>query len=145
VILEIEHHKRSTRLIAKKLRGAGRHESLPVAHQHARWQPSETLRVLPPTHRGGASVQFKEHKHELSIRPLHHQLNYRIEANIFISFLAYALQVTLKARLKQSAKGLTPRSALEKFATIQMLDVHLPTSDGREIIMTRHTLPEKDL
>ncbi len=62
-----------------------------------------------------------------------------------MSFLSYALQVTLKARLKQSANGLTPRSALEKFATIQMLDVHLPTTDGREIIMARFTQPEKDL
>ena len=34
---------------------------------------------------------------------------------------------------------------LEKFAAVQMLDVHLPTTDGREIIMSRHTQPEKDL
>jgi transposase len=84
-------------------------------------------------------------KHDLAVRPIHHQLDHRIEAHIFISFLAYALQVTLKTRLKRSAKGLTPRSALEKFATLQMLDVHLPTSDGREIIMARYTRPEKDL
>ena len=88
---------------------------------------------------------FKELKNDLAIRPIHHQLDHRIEVHIFISFLAYALQVTLKTRLKQSAKGLTPRSALEKFATLQMLDVHLPTSDGREIIMARYTHPEKDL
>jgi hypothetical protein len=88
---------------------------------------------------------FKELKSDLAIRPVHHQLDHRIEAHIFISFLAYALQVTLKTRLKQSASGLTPRSALEKFAAVQMLDVHLPTTDGREVILTRHTQPEKDL
>ncbi len=88
---------------------------------------------------------FKELKNNLAVRPIHHQLDHRIEAHIFISFLAYALQVTLKTRLKHCAKGLTPRSALEKFATMQMLDVHLPTSDGREIIMARYTHPEKDL
>jgi len=88
---------------------------------------------------------FKDLKNDLAVRPIHHQLDHRIEAHIFISFIAYALQVTLKTRLKQSAKGLTPRSALEKFATLQMLDVHLPTSDGREIIMSRYTHPEKDL
>ena len=88
---------------------------------------------------------FKELKQDLAVRPVHHQLDHRIEAHIFISFLAYALQVTLKTRLKQSANGLTPRTALEKFATIQMLDVHLPTTDGRELILTRHTHPEKDL
>ena len=59
--------------------------------------------------------------------------------------MAYCLQVTLKARLKRSASGLTPRSVLEKFAAVQMLDVHLPTTDGREIVLTRHTQPEKDL
>ena len=88
---------------------------------------------------------FKELKHDLAIRPVYHQKDSRIEAHIFISFLAYALQVTLKARLKCSASGLTPRATLEKFATLQMLDVHLPTTDGREIIMSRHTQPEKDL
>ena len=88
---------------------------------------------------------FKELKNDLAIRPVHHQLDQRIEAHIFISFLAYALQVTLKARLKRCASGLTPRSALEKFATMQMLDVHLPTTDGREVVLTRHTHPEKEM
>ena len=88
---------------------------------------------------------FKELKCDLAVRPIHHQLDRRIEAHIFIAFLAYALQVTLKARLKRSATGLTPRAVLEKFATVQMLDVHLPTTDGREIILTRHTQPEKEL
>ena len=88
---------------------------------------------------------FKELKSDLSIRPVHHQKDHRIEAHIFISFLSYALQVTLKTRLKHSASGLTPRAAMEKFAAVQMLDVHLPATDGREIIMSRHTQPEKDL
>jgi hypothetical protein len=47
--------------------------------------------------------------------------------------------------LRKCAAGLTPRAALEKHAAVQMLDVHLPTTDGREIIMSRHTQPEKDL
>ena len=88
---------------------------------------------------------FKELKNDLGLRPIHHQLDHRIEAHIMIAFLAYALQITLKTRLRQSATGLTPRSALEKFATVLMLDVHLPTTDGREIILTRQTHPEKEL
>jgi transposase len=88
---------------------------------------------------------FKELKGDLALRPIHHQLDHRIEAHIFISFLAYALQITLKARLKQSATGLTPRAVLEKFAAVQMLDVHLPTTDGREVVLTRYTQPEKEL
>ena len=88
---------------------------------------------------------FKELKGDLAVRPIYHQLESRIESHIFISFLAYCLQVTLKARLRKCAAGLTPRAVLEKFAAVQMLDVHLPTTDGREVIMARYTQPEKDL
>ena len=58
---------------------------------------------------------------------------------------AYCLQVTLTCRLNGLAPGLTARSALAKFAAVQMIDVHLPTTDGREIILTRTTDPEPDL
>jgi transposase len=88
---------------------------------------------------------FKELKHDLAIRPIYHQKDERIEAHIFVSFLAYCLQVTLKAKLKPLAGGLTPRAVLEKFAAVQMLDVHLPTTDGRELVLTRHTEPDADL
>ena len=88
---------------------------------------------------------FKELKSDLSVRPIYHQKDERIEAHIFVAFLAYCLQVTLKAKLKPLASGLTPRSVLEKFAAVQMLDVHLPTTDDRELVLTRYTEPEKDL
>jgi transposase len=88
---------------------------------------------------------FKNLKDDLALRPIYHQLEHRIEAHIFISFLAYCLQVTLRRRLRDLAPGLTPRSVLEKFATIQMLDVHLPTDDGRTVILSRYTHPEKDV
>jgi hypothetical protein len=88
---------------------------------------------------------FKEIKHDLAIRPIFHQLESRIEAHIFVAFLAYCLQVTLKARLKPLASGLTPRQALDKFKAVQMLDVHIPTLDQREVILTRYTQPEAEL
>ena len=69
---------------------------------------------------------FKELKSDLAIRPIYHQLDERIEAHIFVAFLAYCLQVTLKQRLRALAPGLTPRAVLEKFAAMQMVDVHLP-------------------
>jgi transposase len=87
---------------------------------------------------------FKELKGDLAIRPVYHQSDERIEAHIFVAFLAYCLQVTLKQRLRALAPGLTPRAVLETFAAIQMLDVHFPTTDGRTLIFTRHTQPEKD-
>jgi len=87
---------------------------------------------------------FKELKSDLAIRPIHHQLENRIEAHIFVAFLAYCLMVTLKQRLKALAPGLTPRAVLEKLAAIQMIDVELPTTDGRTIVLSRHTEPEDD-
>jgi hypothetical protein len=87
---------------------------------------------------------FKELKNDLAIRPIYHQTDERIEAHILVAFLAYCLQVTLKQRLRALAPGLTPRSVLDKMAAIQMVDVHLPTTDGRTVILSRYTEPEPD-
>jgi hypothetical protein len=87
---------------------------------------------------------FKNLKGDLAIRPVF-QDERRIEAHIFIAFLAYCMQVTLQHRLHALAPGLTARSALEKFAAVQMIDVHLPTTDGRELRLTRYTQPELQL
>lgn len=87
---------------------------------------------------------FKDLKGDLAIRPIYHQLPARIEAHLFVAFLAYCLHVTLKAHLRPHAPGLTVRQVLEKFAAMQMLDVHFPTTDGRELIFTRYTQPEPD-
>src|SRR6202521_4764507 len=82
---------------------------------------------------------FKTLKGDLAIRPVFHQEQRRIEAHIFIAFLAYCLHVTLGQQLKALAPGLTPRSVLEKFATVQMIDLYVPTTDGRELSLTRYT------
>jgi transposase len=88
---------------------------------------------------------FRNLKDDLTIRPVFHQLENRIEAHIFVSFLAYCLYITLQRRLHPLAPGLTARSALEKFAAVQMIDVRLPTTDGRELFLTRYTQPEPEL
>jgi hypothetical protein len=88
---------------------------------------------------------FRNLKGDLAIRPVFHRHESRIEAHIFIAFLAYCMQITLTRRLHALAPGLTARSALEKFAAVQMIDVHLPTTDGREILLTRYTHPEPEL
>jgi transposase len=88
---------------------------------------------------------FRTLKSDLQIRPIFHQTIENIEAHVFISFLAYCLYVTLGRQLKSLAPGLTSRSALEKFAAVQMVDVRIPTTDGRELLLTRHTQPEREL
>src|SRR5438067_3846836 len=72
------------------------------------------------------------------------ELEARVEAHVFIAFLAYCLHITLARRLHALAPGLTPRSVLEKFAAVQMIDVHLPTTDGRQLVLTRYTEPEPE-
>ena len=87
---------------------------------------------------------FKNLKDDLALRPIHHQLEHRIEAHILIAFIAYCLHVTLRARLRRVAGGLTARAVLDKFAAIQMLDVQFPTTDGRTLILSRYTEPTID-
>ena len=87
---------------------------------------------------------FRDLKSDLAIRPIFHQRMDRIEAHIFVAFLAYCVHVTFKHQLKPHAPGLTVRQALEKLAAMQLLDVHFPTTDGRELLFTRYTEPERD-
>jgi transposase len=88
---------------------------------------------------------FKNLKDDLAIRPIFHKEEHRIEAHIFISFLAYCLYITLQRRLHPLAPGLTARSAIEKFAAVQMIDVLLPTTDGKQLLLSRYTQPEPEL
>lgn len=87
---------------------------------------------------------FRNLKGDLGIRPIWHRDAQRIEAHVFVSLLAYCLQVSLKVRLERMAPGLTPRSVLEKLGQMQMVDVHVPTSDGRELVMSRYTEPSAE-
>jgi transposase len=88
---------------------------------------------------------FRALKSELGIRPIYHQLEHRADAHVLIAFLAYCLQITLKSRLMIHAPGLTAPAVLEKLATIQMVEVWIPTVDGRWLVLPRHTQPEKDV
>jgi transposase len=87
---------------------------------------------------------FRCLKSDLAIRPVYHQLEHRVEAHILVAFLGYCLSVTLKNLLRPKAPGLTPRAVLETMGTIQMVDVQIPTTDGRWLTMPRHTQPESE-
>lgn len=86
---------------------------------------------------------FKSLKSDLAIRPIHHYVEPRVEAHIFVAFLGYCLTATLQMRLRAHAPGLTPRAVLEKLATIQLIDVHIPVVDSRHLVMRRYTQPDK--
>lgn len=88
---------------------------------------------------------FRTLKGDLGLRPIYHQRVDRIEAHLFVAFLAYCLAITLRQRLKALAGGLMPRVVFEKLATLQLLDVRVPTTDGRELLLVRRTEPERDV
>jgi len=87
---------------------------------------------------------FKEIKSDLVVRPIHHQIEPRVEAHILVAFLGYALLASLRMKLQHAAPGLTPRAVLEKLSAIRMVDVCIPTSDGRLLVMPRYIEPEAD-
>ena len=88
---------------------------------------------------------FRTLKGDLGLRPIFHQLPERIEAHLFIAFLAYCLSITLRQQLRTVAGGLMPRVVLEKLATVQMLDVVVPPADARERLLVRRTEPSRDV
>jgi hypothetical protein len=85
---------------------------------------------------------FKTLKSDLALRPIHHQIGPRVEAHIFVAFLGYCLTATLRMKLRSAAPGLTPREVLASLGSIQMVDLHIPTTDGRVLILPRHTEPQ---
>ena len=87
---------------------------------------------------------FRELKNDLGLRPIHHRLDDRIEAHIFTAFMALCLLSTLRALSRASAPGLTPRQIIDKFKTIKMVDVILPATDNRTVILPRHIDPRPD-
>ena len=121
-----------------------------ISDLHDVKQPSDPMigarryRFRSSSDPGEIEQAFREIKHDLTIRHIFHQREERIEAHIFVSFIAYCLLVTLKNLARPRASGLTPHAILEVFATIQMADVHLPTTDGRDLVLPRHIRPNKE-
>ena len=141
---EINERTFSWRLRKKKLRQVRRREGRYLLRTNLREEDPAQLwqYYLQLTQ---VEEAFKNLKGDLALRPIFHQHQSRIEAHLFVSFLAYCLHVTLRRWMRDLAPGLTPRSVLEKFAAVQMIDVHLPTTDGRRVILPRYTQPEREL
>jgi hypothetical protein len=87
---------------------------------------------------------FKHVKGDLAIRPIRHSVQPRVEAHILVAFLGYALLASLRMKLQAAAPGLTGRAVLEKLSAIRMVDVCIPTTDGRMLVMPRYIEPEAD-
>jgi hypothetical protein len=122
------------------------------------WEGAYLLRGYLPTTMGNDGVTlwrmymqlvqveeaFKNLKSDLAIRPIHHQIELRVEAHILVAFLGYALLASLRMKLQYMAPGLMPRAVLDKMSAIRMVDVCIPITDGRLLVMPRHIEPEAD-
>jgi transposase len=145
VVVEVDANGRlSCRLDRDKLRVARRREgryllrtNLGIEEPDTLWRYYMQLVFVEEA--------FRTLKGDLGLRPIYHQNPARIEAHLLVAFLAYCLSVTLRQQLRAKASGLMPRVVLEKLATIQMLDLSLPTTDGRELLLVRRTEPDSDV
>ena len=89
---------------------------------------------------------FRMHKTELSIRPIWHQKQERVQAHILVCFLAYVLWKTLEQWQARAGLGNSPRTILTELGRIQSTDVVLPLADNpsRQIRLRCVVRPDKD-
>jgi transposase len=90
-----------------------------------------------------AEAAFRVQKSELVIRPVWHQREDRVQAHIFVCFLAYVLWKTLEQWTRRAGLGDIPRTVLDELAQIQSVDVVLPTTDGHTLRVRCVVKPER--
>ena len=92
-----------------------------------------------------AEAAFRIHKRELSLRPIWHQKQSRVEAHILICFLAYVMWKTLEQWQASAGLGNSPRTILEELGRIQSTDVVLPLTEqpGHELRIRCVVRPER--
>jgi len=80
-----------------------------------------------------AEAAFRIQKSDLRIRPIWHQKQERIQAHILVCFLAYVLWKTLGKMCHEAGLGDEPRRLFDELGKIRLVDVILPTRNGKEI------------
>ena len=89
-----------------------------------------------------AESAFRIQKDELSIRPIWHQREDRVQAHILVCFLAFVLWKTLECWQSRAGLGNSPRTLLEELTRIQAHDVILPTQELGEVRLRCITQPD---
>ena len=90
-----------------------------------------------------AEAAFRTLKQDLSIRPVYHQIQQRVEAHVLVCFIAYAMYRTLDRLARDGGLDMTARKVLATAAMIKSGDVILPLVDGRELRFRRVSRPDK--
>jgi transposase len=89
-----------------------------------------------------AEAAFRIQKDELSVRPIWHQRQDRVQAHILVCFLAFVLWKTLEMWQQRAGLGNSPRTILEELARIQSHDVVLPTTGHGQLRLRCVTQPD---
>jgi transposase len=104
---------------------------------------------------------FRVLKTNLLLRPIWHHYSGRTQAHVFICVLAYALWKTLDHLAKRAGlmtlihkpdplrrnaapkpRPMTPEVILRELSRIQLGDIQLPTTDGRQLVLRRVARPD---
>ena len=89
-----------------------------------------------------AEAAFRTLKQDLSIRPVFHQIQRRVEAHVLVCFIAYAMYRTLDRMALDNGLDMSARKVLSAVSTIKSGDVILPLVDGRELRLRRVSRPD---
>lgn len=107
---------------------------------------------------------FRVLKSELLLRPVWHHYSGRVEAHVMICVLAYALWKTLDHLAKQAKlqtlshkpadprygqavpkpRPMTPQVILRELAKIKLGDIHLETTEGQHLVLSRVARPDAE-
>ena len=91
-----------------------------------------------------AEAAFRTLKQDLSIRPIYHQIQRRVEAHVLVCLIAYAMYRTLDRLARSHGLAMSGRKVLAAVSTIKSGDVVLPLVDGRELRLRRVSRPDPE-
>ncbi|MGB4621698.1 MAG: IS1634 family transposase, partial [Kiritimatiellia bacterium] len=86
---------------------------------------------------------FRTSKSDLSLRPVYHQLEHRVQAHILICFIALAMWRSLEMWAQGAGMGHCGRQILKELDTIRSMDVVLPVRDKADVRLRVVSKPEK--
>src|SRR6201982_285937 len=89
-----------------------------------------------------AEAAFRIQKDQLSVRPIWHQREARVQAHILVCFLRFVLLKSVEVGQQRAGLGNSPRTVLEELARIQSHDVVLPTATHGRIRLRCVTQPD---
>jgi transposase len=86
---------------------------------------------------------FRQLKNPLQMRPVYHQHEHRVDAHIFIAFLALCMRRTLSLWMEGCGLGSAPQKLIDELRHIHSMDVVLRTKEDTELRLRVVGTPEE--